>query len=293
MTDNTQFLSSIAPLAEQYDGFILDLWGVIHDGTQLYPNVKECLEALRTQNKKIIFLSNAPRRAKTVQEALERMDITDNLYDKIITSGETTYQCLADSNASFFKTSGKNYFYIGLEKDHNILAGLDYSEVKNPKDAQFLLLAHSYYDNQPYGELLPLLEQCKKQNIPALCINPDMEVVRMGGQRVYCAGELAAQYEKMGGKVIYFGKPHTAVYEACFQTFAGMDKSRIVAVGDNLATDIAGAAHAGIKSVLVTGGILSDVLGKLSPEQYTAKCQGLFKSTKTTPDYIVPTLSYK
>jgi HAD superfamily hydrolase (TIGR01459 family) len=282
-----RYLASIGQVADAYDAYILDLWGVIHDGTQLYPRVKECLQELRDRNKKIIFLSNAPRRAITVQEALERMGITQNLYDTIITSGETAYQYLAQTTEL-----GKQYFYIGLEKDRKILEGLDYAEVKDPAQAQFLLLAHTYIDNQPMAELLPLMQACLKNNIPALCINPDMEVVRMGGQRVYCAGEMAAEYEKLGGKVLYFGKPHPAVYEACFKTFSGIDKSRIVAVGDNLATDILGANKNRFASVLVTGGVLSGITKPLDEAQYRAKCEELFLAAKAIPSYIIRSFSW-
>jgi HAD superfamily hydrolase (TIGR01459 family) len=292
MNMTAKFFPSVSALADNFDAFILDLWGVIHDGQTLYPGVKECLQALRKANKKIILLSNAPRRAVVAQESLERMGITDDLYDAIVTSGEAAYQCLADTQSFLFKASGEHFFYIGLEKDRHVLAGLPYEEVPNPEAAQFVLLSHSYVDNQPLSELTPLLQACRANNLPLLCINPDLEIVRLGGQRVYCAGVLAQEYRVMGGEVIYFGKPHPAVYEACFKLLGDLPKSRIVAVGDNMMTDILGAQKAGIASVLITGGVLGITVGSPADTDYRAKCEQLFAREELTPQFVLPAFNW-
>jgi HAD superfamily hydrolase (TIGR01459 family) len=287
-----KFLSSIASIAEKYDAFLLDLWGVIHDGQQLYPNVKECLINLHKKDKKIVLLSNAPRRSLIVQQALEAMGISHDMYEAIVTSGETAYHCLAHPESSFFKPRGKKYIYIGLEKDRRILNGLHYEEAEHPEFAQFILLAHSFYDNQPIGELMPILEQCLALGLPLLCINPDKEVVRLGGERVYCAGLIAEKYRMMGGEVIYFGKPHRAVYEACMQVLPGIEKSRIMAIGDGLKTDIEGAKKSGIDCTLVTGGVLKDTVGKPEDKGYADKCKSLFEQENISPDMVVPVFNW-
>jgi len=287
-----EFLLSIAPLAKNYDAFLLDLWGVIHDGKQLYPEVRECLEALRAEHKKIIFLSNAPRRAGVVSEVLTRMGITANLYDGIVTSGETAYQCLAYPEYSFFKPRGPRYFYIGLEKDRRILDGLSYQEEKQPEDADFVLLSHSYHDNQPFDELLPLFKAAIDKKLPALCINPDREVVRLGGERVYCAGTLALEYHKMEGEVIYFGKPHEVVYDMCMGMLKGVEQSRILAVGDSLRTDIRGANYNNIASALVTGGVLREAVGDPDNVDYAVKCQEACVREEVHPTYVVPVFNW-
>jgi HAD superfamily hydrolase (TIGR01459 family) len=220
------------------------------------------------------------------------MGITVSLYDKVITSGETAYQCLGDAKSSYFKPAGKNYFYIGLEKDRKILNGLDFKETDTLESANFILLAHTYHDNQPLTELLPLLESAVAQRIPALCINPDHEVVRLNGDRIYCAGVLAEEYRMIGGEVIYFGKPHSIVYKACLETFAGITSSRVVAIGDNLSTDIAGASIAELPSVLVTGGILRERVGDPLAKDYQAKCEEVLKGEDIKPTYIVPTFNW-
>jgi HAD superfamily hydrolase (TIGR01459 family) len=283
-----QFHSSFSPLASRYDAFILDLWGVIHDGQNLYPGAKECLKRLRGEGKKIVLLSNAPRRAYKAAEVLTRMGIGSDEYDALITSGEATYQCLADAAHPFFRPKGDSYVYIGLERDRNILDGLPFHETDDPAKAHFLLLSHSFYDNQPMAELEPLLKRCLAAGLPALCVNPDTEVVRITGERVVCAGVIAAEYAARGGNVIYFGKPHPFVYARSLEVLAGIAKERILAVGDNLATDIKGAQQAGIASALITGGVLKTAAGTPGTVEYKTKCEALCAEMQAAPDFVVP-----
>ncbi len=283
----------MAEISARYDAFILDLWGVVHDGKNLYPNTKTCLERLRADGKKIAFLSNAPRRASVVAESLAGMGVGPDLYDAIVTSGETAYHCLEHPENSPFKPRGHKYLYIGLERDRLILNGLHYEEVKHPEHADFVMISHSFEDNQPLQTLRPLLEQCAKLSLPVVCINPDKEVVRLNGDRVYCAGALAHEYHMMGGEVVYFGKPHRAVYERCLATLAGIDRSRIVAVGDSLGTDILGGERTKLATVLVTGGVLSAALGDAHAVDFKQKCADLFAKEQVAPQYVIPAFQYK
>lgn len=282
------FLSSVEELYAKYDAFILDLWGVVHDGKNLYPGAKETLVALRKAGKKITFLSNAPRRSQVVEQTLAGMGVGRELYDTIVTSGETAYYCLQHPEHSPFKPRGHKYLYIGLERDRLILEGLHYEEVMRPEHAQFVILSHSFEDNQPIKSLSPLLQKCAELHLPFVCINPDKEVVRLTGERVYCAGVLAEEYRMMGGEVIYFGKPHRTVYEHALASLQGVERSKAVAVGDTLATDILGGEHTRISTVLVTGGVLKEVIGSDKAQDYQKKCLALFEKEHITPDYVIP-----
>lgn len=284
------YLQSFKELVPQYDAFILDLWGVVHDGKNLYPGAKETLEYLRKQGKKITFLSNAPRRASVVAQTLLGMGVGQGLYDAIITSGEAAYRCLEHPENSPFKPRGHNYIYIGLERDRLILDGLHYNEVEHPELAQFLMLSHSFEDNQPLSTLKPLLEKCAKLNLPGICINPDREVVRLSGERVYCAGVLAQEYHMMGGEVVYFGKPHRNVYERTLATLAGIPRERILAIGDSLGTDILGGNRTHLPTALVTGGILKETLGKPGGKAFKDTCEALFQKEQIMPQYVIPAL---
>jgi HAD superfamily hydrolase (TIGR01459 family) len=287
------FLSSISDVTNKHDAFILDLWGVVHDGKNLYPGAKECLVELRKAGKKITFLSNAPRRAKVVEQTLAGMGVDRDLYDAIITSGEVAYLCLEHPEQSPFKPRGNKYIYIGLERDRLILEGLHYEEVLHPEHAQFIMLSHSFEDNQPLKTLHPLLEKCVKLHLPVVCINPDKEVVRLTGERVYCAGALAEEYRMMGGEVVYFGKPHRTVYEYALATLQGAEHTRILAVGDSLSTDILGGQRTRLTTMLVTGGVLREMLGDAKAPDFNAKCTALFEREQVAPDYVVAALTCK
>lgn len=288
---NPLFFPSFQELSKRYDAFILDLWGVVHDGKNLYPGAKECITKLSTSGKRITFLSNAPRRANVVEQTLAAMGVGRELYEAIVTSGEVAYHNLSHPEQSPFKPRGHKYLYVGLERDRLILQGLNYEEVMHPEHAQFVMLSHSYEDNQPLQALKPLLQKCVDMYLPFVCINPDKEVVRISGERVYCAGALAEEYRMMGGEVFYFGKPHRIVYDYALGTLKGVERTRILAVGDSLATDILGGEKARLDTALVAGGVLKEVLGSNSHPDYQKNCQILFEKEHITPDYVIPALS--
>ena len=135
---------------------------------------------------------------------------------------------------------------------------------------------------------MPFLEQCLEQKLPLLCINPDQEVVRITGEEVYCAGKIAEEYRMLGGEVTYFGKPHRAVYEAALLALNGTEKSRILAIGDNIATDIVGAARTKLASVLISGGVLKSQVGQASSDTYKQKCTEVLQSLEHLPNFIIP-----
>ena len=148
-------------------------------------------------------------------------------------------------------------------------------------------MSHSYTDNQPLAELLPTLKTYLDARLTMLCINPDLEIVRLTGEHVYCAGLLAAEYERMGGAVVYFGKPHKAVYDACLETLHGIDKKRIPAVGDSLLNDIKGGNAQGIDTVLVTGGILQAHIGTKAEGMLLEVVAKHAQAAEAQPDYVI------
>jgi HAD superfamily hydrolase (TIGR01459 family) len=269
-----QFKSSTADLAELYDYFIFDIWGVLHDGLSAYKGAIEALRFLKNKNKKICLLSNAPRRAYKASKFLEKIGISRDLYDFILTSGEAAYLDLQHNQQSNFVNFGPSYIYIGPQKDIELLEGLNYFKSEELTKADFALTTGFDYDNSKIEEKLPLAKECLKNNLPLICVNPDLIVVRQSGQEVICAGALAREYEKMDGKVHYYGKPFQKVYEIVYQFFAkdnhDIAKHKIIAIGDGIETDIKGARDFGIDMALVTGGILCNQLGV----KYGEQCEG-------------------
>jgi HAD superfamily hydrolase (TIGR01459 family) len=248
-------MSGFATLAGHYDGFIVDLWGVVHNGITPYPGVLDCLHQLRARSKKVVFLSNAPRRAAAVGHALAGMGIGPELYAGIMSSGEAVHTALRDRNEPDFAALGSKLYHLGPERDRDIFDNLPLTEVPTPADADFLLNTGpddrlgpedpSVYD--------PILRDALSAGLPMICGNPDLEVVR-DGKRIICAGLLAQIYEDRGGKVINRGKPDPAIYAPTL-ALLGTEKNRTLAIGDSLRTDMQGAKAAGIDACWVLSGI--------------------------------------
>ena len=248
-------LPGLAPLAPAYDGFILDLWGVVHDGVQPYPGAHDCLERLRAAGKRIVMLSNAPRRAGPVRRQLLRMGIEETLYDGVMTSGEATHLLLRDRPDDWSAALGRRVFHLGPDRDRNVLAGLDLELAETPEDATCVLNTGPDDHLNPTDLTVfdPALQICADRRLPMICANPDLEVIR-GGVRVLCAGAFAQRYASLGGDVRSIGKPDPLIYGPVLDILA-LPKSRVVAIGDALRTDIAGAAAIGVDSCWVLGGI--------------------------------------
>jgi HAD superfamily hydrolase (TIGR01459 family) len=242
-------------LAANYDGFIVDLWGVVHDGVHSYPGVIDCLTHLRAAGKPVVFLSNAPRRAAAIARALGAMGIDSSLYTGIMTSGEAVYDALKSRSAADFAVLGRRFIHLGPPRDRNIFADLDLTEVEKPEEAEFLINTGPDDLTEPDDPAAydALLTQCLAVNLPMICANPDLEVIR-GGRRIICAGALAARYAEWGGQVILRGKPDPAIYPPVLEML-GTTAARALAVGDSLRTDLAGAKAAGIDGVFVLSGI--------------------------------------
>lgn len=246
-----QHLSSFAEAALKYDGFILDVWGVLHDGNAAFPQAVESLQALKKLKKNVRLLSNAPRRAEVVAARLADMGITPDLYGGIVTSGEASWLAMRDRHLAQW---GKRCYHLGPDRDASLYEGLDIALVDAPAKADFVLNTGVLDFADGVEKYAPILQECAGKNLPMLCANPD-RVVHIGDKLVLCAGTFADLYEQMDGQVTHVGKPHRMVYKLCLEE---MGKGRVLAVGDAMVTDIAGATGAGLDSILITSGIHRD-----------------------------------
>ncbi len=278
-----QHLTGLDPLLDDYDAFLLDLWGVIHDGNTLYPGVQDTLTQIHARGKRILFLSNAPRRAEKAQTRLLELGIPTAIAREVMTSGEAAYLHLAMQAEGW-----QRYAFCGPERDRDLLNGLPY-EVATPEFADFVLNVGFTDDNEPVSYWMPLLEASCARGLPMVCVNPDRIVVRLSGEVLPCAGQLADAYAALGGEVRYFGKPYAEVYTLCCARLAGIEKARILAVGDSLETDILGANRAGIDSVLITGGILKPQLFADDESALNVRLlEGLSQSHQAFAQYTLP-----
>jgi HAD superfamily hydrolase (TIGR01459 family) len=247
-------MSGFGALAARYDGFIVDLWGVVHNGVAPYPGVLDCLARLRDAGKPVVFLSNAPRRPPGIIAALSGMGITPDYYTGIMSSGEAVFLALRDRTDEF-AALGRRLYHLGPVRDRDVFDTLDLEVVEDPAAADFLLNTGPDDILGPQDPELyaPVLETALRAGLPMVCANPDLEVVR-DGQRIICAGLLAEIYAARGGLVIQRGKPDPAIYTPTI-AMLGVEKSRVLAVGDSLRTDIAGAKAAGVDACWVLSGI--------------------------------------
>lgn len=253
-------LHGLSEIADNFDGFILDLWGVVHDGVTPYPHSVETLRALRHAGKRTVLLSNAPRRAGALVQAMAGMGIGRDLYDHVMSSGEAVHRELASRRDPWYARLGPRCLHIGPERDKNIFDGLDLVLVSGPEEADFLLNTGPDRLDETVADYHTVLAAAAARRLPMVCANPDLVVIREG-QRVICAGALAQHYAELGGEVSFRGKPDPAIYDLCLDMIGIADRRRVVGVGDALHTDIAGANAAGIASVFVTGGIHGEELG--------------------------------
>lgn len=257
-------ISGLSDLADNYDALLCDVWGVLHNGQVAYPGVADALLRFRAKGGTVLLLSNAPRPSTQLPAMLERMGIAGSAYDGILTSGDATKTFIASHKL------GTKCHSIGPGRDNNLFddSGV---EIVPADDAEFIVVTGPNDDEVEGPEdyrapFAPLVDR----KLPLVCANPDI-VVERGARHIYCAGALARLYEEMGGTVTYFGKPHGPIYDVARERLQAIKKktipdNRILAIGDGIATDIKGAAGAGIDSLFISGGIAAAECGD-SPEK--------------------------
>lgn len=266
----------LAALADGIDAFILDLWGVLHDGVRAYPEAVTCLRELKARGKPVLVLSNAPRPADQVAAKMHAVGIPDDAYDHLMSSGEDARRHLVHRPTPWYQALGRRVYHLGPARDRAICADVDAEVVADIDTADFLLNTGPPNDEPSVEPLIPLLERALARGLPMICANPDKVVMR-GETRELCAGSVAERYKNLGGTVVYHGKPHPPIYRTCFAMLGEPDPARVAAVGDSLHTDIAGAHAMGMAGIMVTGGIHAEALGvrmgeRPDPAALTALC---------------------
>ena len=241
-------LNHLSEVFHAYETFVIDLWGVMHNGISLNPKAVEVIENLNNESKKIVFLSNAPRPSSKVIEFLKKMKMNEKFLSKVVTSGEAAM--LAINQNKF----GKKFYHLGPVRDDSLF--FDIKENKTTIDkCDFILctgLFDEYENDLNYYKKILLKHVSKK----LICTNPDL-IVHRGSIEELCAGSVAKVFENLGGKVIYFGKPHKEIYNMCFES-----NEKVLAIGDNLRTDIKGAIDMNYDSLFITQGIHKNEIQK-------------------------------
>ena len=249
------FAERLSDLVDGVDVILSDIWGVVHNGLESFPEACEALHTYRQRGGTVILITNAPRPADSVQRQLRKLGVADETYDAIVSSGDLTRNFVADH-------PGKKIFWIGPERDSSIHRGLD--AVMAPLEQADYIICTGLFDDETESaeDYRAMMLLAREHKLPLICANPDI-VVERGDRLIYCAGAIAELYRELGGEAIFYGKPHRPIYERAMALAAerrGRPTSldRVLAIGDSVRTDLTGALGFGIDCLFLTRGIHSE-----------------------------------
>ncbi len=258
----------LSVFANDYDVILCDIWGVVHNGVAAFPAACAALEKARTGGARVVLVSNAPRPNTSVSIILDGLGAPRSAYDAIVTSGDVTRMLMSGQG-------GGRVFHLGPERDLPLFEGLDVTLV--PLEEAASVVCTGLFDDtvETPDDYTNMLARMVELNLPFICANPDL-VVERGPRLIYCAGAIAEAYEAMGGEVVYCGKPHQPIYDLALLTATDLcgrqvDRSRVLAIGDALRTDILGASRMGFDSLFIAAGIHA---GELRADDETPPDEG-------------------
>ena len=265
----------LSSIADNYQLFYVDLWGVVHNGVFLHNEAIKTLKELNKKKKDYVLLTNAPRPNSTVKSFLEKMGMEKEIREHVFTSGEAALNYVKKNLLN------KSFFHVGPLRDFDLFKDFEKMKSDNVKDSEYFLctgLFDEHNDDLRYYK--NLFEKNFKKKM--ICTNPDL-IVDRGNKRELCAGSVAMIYEKMGGEVVYFGKPYPEVYHQSIDN--DKKNKKILSIGDNLNTDIKGANLLNFDSLLISNGIHKEEIRKNGIEETT-------KSYETICNYIQSELKW-
>jgi HAD superfamily hydrolase (TIGR01459 family) len=249
------FAERLSDLVDGVEVILSDIWGVVHNGLESFPEACAALHTYRQRGGTVILITNAPRPADSVQRQLRKLGVSGETYDAIVSSGDLTRNFVADH-------PGKKMFWIGPDRDSSIHRGLD--AVMAPLEQADYIVCTGLFDDEIESaeDYRAMLLQAREHKLPLICANPDI-VVERGDRLIYCAGAIAELYRELGGEAIFYGKPHRPIYERAMALAAerrGRPTSldRVLAIGDSVRTDLTGALGFGIDCLFLTRGIHSE-----------------------------------
>ncbi len=256
-----RFVSGLSELSPFYDVVLCDVWGVLHNGMALHPAAADALQRFRAKGGKVILVSNAPVPAGAVRYRLDRLKVPRNAYDAIVTSGDIIASMIAARGTS-------PLFNIGPVYDRSLYREVRKIGGKAPrlaklKDAAYVVCTGLFDpDRETPEDYDPMLALMLERRLDFLCANPDL-VVHVGPALIYCAGAIAERYEAIGGKVIQGGKPYAPIYARALgmaEALLGQPalRSRVLAIGDAMRTDVKGAIEQSLDSLFIVAGIHQD-----------------------------------
>ena len=272
--------TTLENLADQFDAFFIDQFGVIMDASGAYPFAVDTIKRLSEYNKPIVLISNSGKRAAKNCGRLERLGFDLNLFTAVITSGEVAYWTIKNKieDGNFIKPK---IYLISRDSDTSPVNGLSCKLAKNTDEADYLIIAGSESDTKPLSYYTSLLEPMANKGVPAFCTNPDLVMLTPNGTS-FGAGLIAKEYEEMGGYVTWFGKPHPLIYKFALNKIPNIEPQKVLCIGDSVEHDIRGSFNANCSSALVKTGIAA------------TKKEELINSLNfpDVPNFIIPAFSF-
>jgi HAD superfamily hydrolase (TIGR01459 family) len=271
----TRFVSGLEEIAAGFDAFVIDQFGVIHDGRQLYPEARAAMEALKAEGKRTVILTNSGKRREANRRRIVAMGIDAGLFAGVLSSGDVAYDALASGNIGRFGSA----MIIGKHGEDYAFDSPGMAFVADPSAADLLLILGSDAPRTSLEDYAALLASAARRAIPAICCNPDREMLTASGLQP-APGAIAALYEKLGGKVSWVGKPYPGIYDHALRIAGHPDPARTLCIGDSLDHDVKGGAGAGLKTALVRTGIAA----RASDADIAA--------ARPAPDFVLPSLRW-
>ena len=282
-------ITGLEEIYDNYDAFILDQWGVIHDGNKGYLNAIQCVEKLYSKKKILTIISNSSRKKEETIMRLPNLGFQPAHFHEVMTSGEMIWLSLKNKNNSEVKNFGKRCFHIYDQTKNEgeiFQKGLEkYIFVKNIEDADFILGCTPFFE-KTVVDYIPLLNVAKEKDLLFVCANPDFESLeKKSNSLTFCMGTIAELYNRLGGKTFLLGKPSIEIYKKTFEELKNIKKSKILAIGDSLFHDIKGALNFGVDSLLITStGIHNNFFDNENPSWKTSN--NSVKKLGIKPTYV-------
>jgi len=260
--------------------FLIDQFGVLHNGIDPYPGAVDALQMLKANNKHVVVISNSGKRAQVNEHRLESFGFNSTLIDSVMTSGEVAFNRL---QSRLDRSSKQSCYLIARDNDKSAIEGLELELVDDASNADIIIISASEAEKYSEEEYRTQLRTAAERNVTCLCTNPDKKMLTKSGLQ-FGAGRIAELYEWMGGTVEWIGKPYPAIYQEILKQYSDCELNRVLCIGDSAEHDIAGGQGVHLKTLLVmTGiniGLTDDAL------------QSQFKRYQATPDYIAPAFKY-
>lgn len=268
--------TALEALIARYDAFLIDQFGVLLDGSAAYPLAGAALARIAEQRKPVIILSNSGKRSEVNAGRLVSFGFPRDHFKDVLTSGEIAYQKISQALGTTIERDAK-VMVLAREGDASPVADLGLAQTQDPKEADLLLIV-SRDLAKTRSDYRALFTQVDTKRCRAMCLNPDLNMLSYDGL-AFSAGTLARDFEQVGGRVEWFGKPHAQIYQSALELLPGVPRGRILCVGDSIDHDILGGHRAGLATALVLGGVHAD----LTPDQLGSYCE----EVGVVPDHLL------